>query len=80
MVLPETGVEGSATKAERIRRAIAEFGFEDAAAQPAGCVSVSIGVAVFPEHGSDKQQLIDIADRELYRAKRAGRNRVCVPS
>jgi diguanylate cyclase (GGDEF)-like protein len=79
MVLPETGVEGCAIKAERVRRAIAEHVFEDAEAQPGGCISISIGVAVFPDHASDKQQLIDVADRELYRAKRGGRNRVCMP-
>jgi two-component system, cell cycle response regulator len=77
VVLPETSLDGCAIKAERIRRAIAEYPFEGAAAQPGGCVSVSVGVAVYPEHGNEKQQLIDAADRELYRAKRLGRNRVC---
>jgi diguanylate cyclase (GGDEF)-like protein len=56
---------------------VAEYAFEHADAQPDGCVSVSVGVAAFPAHAADKQQLIDAADRELYRAKRAGRNRVC---
>jgi diguanylate cyclase (GGDEF)-like protein len=80
MVLPETGLEGCAVKAERIRRVVSEFDFADATRQPGGCLSVSIGVAVFPEDGQEKQALIDAADRELYRAKHAGRNRVCLPA
>jgi len=79
IVLPETNLEGSVIKAERIRRLIADFAFEHAAAQPLGRVSVSIGVAAYPEHGAEKQPLIDAADRQLYRAKHEGRNRVSFP-
>ena len=78
MVLPETTIEGAVVKAERIRRTVAEFPFEHRETQPGHCISVSIGVASFPAHGDEKQKLIDAADRELYRAKRGGRNRVCV--
>ena len=77
MVLPQTTIEGAVVKAERIRRTVAEFPFEHRETQPSHCISVSIGVAAFPEHADEKQKLIDAADRELYRAKRAGRNRVC---
>jgi diguanylate cyclase (GGDEF)-like protein len=79
MVLPETGIEGALIKAERVRRRVAEFPFDQADTQPGGVVSISIGLATFPDHGAEKQPLIDVADRELYRAKRAGRNRVCAP-
>jgi len=79
IVVPETNLEGAMIKADRIRRLIAEFAFDHGAEQPLGRVSVSIGVAASPEHGSEKQQLIDIADRQLYRAKHGGRNRVCCP-
>ncbi|MGD8858923.1 MAG: diguanylate cyclase [Myxococcales bacterium] len=78
MVLPETTPEGAEIKAERIRRTIAEYPFRHAEGQPLGCVSVSVGVACFPRDGGDRQTLIDVADRELYRAKHGGRNRVCV--
>jgi diguanylate cyclase (GGDEF)-like protein len=79
IVLPETGIEGALVKAERIRRSIAEFAFVQAESQPGGCITVSIGVVAFPEHGDEKQKLIDAADRELYRAKHGGRNRICSP-
>jgi diguanylate cyclase (GGDEF)-like protein len=41
-----------------------------------GSLTVSCGVAVFPEHGRNLQDLIEAADRALYLAKKAGRNRV----
>ncbi len=41
-------------------------------------VSVSIGLASFPEDGITKNELIENADKALYEAKRKGKNRVCV--
>lgn len=40
--------------------------------------TLSIGICAFPEHGSSATELIDRADRALYRAKEQGRNRVVV--
>jgi len=39
-------------------------------------ITVSIGVASFPEDSSDPIELVEMADSALYRAKRDGRNRV----
>jgi diguanylate cyclase (GGDEF)-like protein len=44
--------------------------------QPVGPVTISIGVAVFPDHGRDVDELIDVADRAMYASKEMGRNRV----
>jgi diguanylate cyclase (GGDEF)-like protein len=76
VLLPETDVRGSVLRAERIRRAVAECEFEHRESQPLGCVSVSVGLACYPDHAHDRQGLVDTADRALYRAKAAGRNRV----
>ena len=40
--------------------------------------SVSLGVAMFPEHGLTGENLLQAADNAMYRAKVAGRNRVVV--
>ena len=78
MVLPETNLAGTGIKAERLREAVSGYNFHDGDGKPVGGVSVSIGVACFPHHGGDKATLIKRADEELYRAKAAGRNRVCI--
>lgn len=40
-------------------------------------ISVSIGVAYFPEHGDDPDALLRYSDRAMYQAKHAGRNQIC---
>jgi diguanylate cyclase (GGDEF)-like protein len=39
-------------------------------------VTVSIGVAAYPEDGMDRDALLHVADALLYKAKREGKNRV----
>ena len=39
-------------------------------------VTISLGVATFPQHAGSKDELIEKADIALYRSKRGGRNRV----
>jgi diguanylate cyclase (GGDEF)-like protein len=39
-------------------------------------ITISVGVATFPEHGKDAESLINSADAALYEAKEKGRNRV----
>jgi diguanylate cyclase (GGDEF)-like protein len=80
IILPATPLEGCIVRAERLRHAIAEYPFEHRELQPGGRVSVSIGIACFPTHASDKQQLIARADAMVYVAKRQGRNRACAES
>jgi diguanylate cyclase (GGDEF)-like protein len=40
-------------------------------------ITISIGVAAFPEDGRDPIQLVELADSALYRAKKSGRNCIC---
>ena len=58
--------------ADRLRRQLTQ---EDSAA---GAVTLSVGIAVFPEHGETGEALIDAADAALYEAKRTGKDRACV--
>ncbi len=64
--------------AERLRQRIAEAPFGDGSGQPDGRLTISLGVAAAPEDGYDAQALLKAADRALYAAKKAGRNRVSV--
>lgn len=73
VILPQTGREGTAVVGERLRAAVEAHTFP--LAQPAQ-ITVSIGLAVFPEDGDNGSALIDASDRALYLAKRRGRNRM----
>jgi len=73
IILPQTGRDGAMVVAERVRAAVA--GHAVPSAQD-GSITVSLGVATFPEDGNDSHSLIAAADRALYLAKGGGRNRV----
>jgi diguanylate cyclase (GGDEF)-like protein len=78
VLLPETDAYGGAIVAERLGAAVRERPVlidprrSDVSDQVP--ISVSIGIAVFPEHGTTAQQVLDAADDALYAAKRAGRD------
>ncbi len=74
VLMPEANHEGALAVAERIRRAVEEHPFEERETQPEGAVTVSLGVATFPEDGVDGDALIGRADAALYLAKEKGRN------
>jgi len=71
LVLVDTEHEGALTVAERIRSEVESTSLADD--RP---LSVSIGVAGFPDDATAKDELLDKADWAMYAAKRAGRNRV----
>jgi diguanylate cyclase (GGDEF)-like protein len=77
-ILPGANESGALQLAERVREAIASSRvvFEGARLN----VTVSLGVAVWPADGKDQEGLLGAADRALYAAKEAGRNRVVAAS
>jgi diguanylate cyclase (GGDEF)-like protein/PAS domain S-box-containing protein len=75
-ILINTNKEGAIAIAERVRRNVAETNFPNEKVQPNGDLTVSIGVATFSSKINTVTDLIREADNALYRAKRAGRNKV----
>ena len=75
-VLPHTPEKGAYIMAERIRKNIEKFAFSHEESQPLGKITISGGIATFPADGSDSHRLIQEADKRMYQAKQAGRNRV----
>jgi diguanylate cyclase len=73
VILPETSLGGALSVAENIRRYFAETPLEGA--KPLGTLTVSIGAACY-DPGESPEDLVSRADRALYHAKNAGRNRV----
>jgi len=76
ILLVDTGHTGAVSVAERIRRTVAETVFEGGGGAPIR-LTISIGVATFPDHSDDREGLLDLADKAMYRAKSLGRNVVC---
>jgi diguanylate cyclase (GGDEF)-like protein len=71
VILPETPLSGAVQVAERIRERIAAAQFPGI-----GRITASIGVSNYPGNARTKDDLIHAADRALYVAKNAGRDRV----
>ncbi len=76
-LLPNTGRAGAYQAAERLRQAVASHIFEGDHQVPLR-VTVSVGVASYPDDSTTREALLRRADVALYNAKRLGRNRVCV--
>jgi diguanylate cyclase (GGDEF)-like protein len=86
VILPHTGTQeneedladGARASAERIRRAIAEMDLPLSEDGVPVHITASVGVAMLPAHAADADELVSKADQALYKAKRAGKDRVAV--
>ena len=71
VILPQCDRENATVVADRLRASVASK-----ATNNGGQVTVSIGVATYPSGAKSKDELVEMADRAMYLAKAAGRNRV----
>jgi diguanylate cyclase (GGDEF)-like protein len=73
LILPETDAEAARLVAQRISKRLAEDGEEPK-------ISVSIGMAIYPDHGETINEILGAADRDLYREKGVPKKRSLLPS
>ncbi|MGV9211162.1 diguanylate cyclase [Micromonospora sp. RB23] len=74
LLLPETDARGAAIVAERLGAAVRETPIAVEAYSGPIVVTVSVGIAVYPDHGSTGREVLEAADDALYVAKAAGRD------
>ena len=75
IILPNTTAEEAIFSAKRMNKAVEEKDFQLNATET-GKVTISVGVATFPDNAETGQDLIEHADKGLYYAKEHGRNQV----
>ena len=76
-LLPGMDIKATVAVAERLREAIKQTNITDKDDQPLPGVTISIGVAEMKIH-DDPHQLIEAADKAMYKAKHSGRDKVCI--
>jgi len=74
-MLPETDAQSCLKVAERIRLAVEHSVIPSGTEKPLPQLTVSLGIAIYPEHGQGLEDVLQAADKALYESKRAGRNR-----
>jgi diguanylate cyclase (GGDEF)-like protein/PAS domain S-box-containing protein len=77
LILSEVDTEGTVKCAESIREAIKHLSLHHRG-QTLGTITVSAGIASYPAHADNSEDLIRAADEALYQAKKAGRDRIFV--
>ena len=77
IICPELSKNEGKILAEKLRLIVANSPFPNQKEMPDASITISVGVAAFPEDTSQGADLIRKADLALYKAKNSGRNQVC---
>jgi diguanylate cyclase (GGDEF)-like protein len=77
VLMPETSKKDAITLASRIQSVVKEVKFEGMENISKSRLTISIGLASFPEDGFSTEALLSLADRMMFRAKKLTRNKVC---
>jgi diguanylate cyclase (GGDEF)-like protein len=78
IILPQTDKIGAYLAAERLREGVEKQVFPGAETQPQKKITISLGLASYPEHGLTDEEILNHADKSLYFAKESGRNRTII--
>ena len=77
LVLPRASLDNTRARAEYLREGVKSLVVQYQG-QVLDAVTASLGIAIFPDHGSTADRVVKAADEALYQAKRSGRDRVVV--
>ena len=77
VVMPETDLSTAFEKVEKIRHIVADTPIHIAKQDVTAKLTISAGVASFPDDSSEEDDLLGVADKRMFDAKNAGRNQVC---
>ena len=78
IILPYTDLAGAQIGAKRIKKVISSHPFDPQISIPSKPMTISMGIAAYPANAMTPQELVQKADKALYRAKEKGKNRICL--
>ena len=78
VILPDSSLAVAVQRAEHLRAAVQRLGSDPEGGLPA--ITLSTGVALFPDHGKTADDVLRAADAAMYQAKQSGRDRVAAAS
>lgn len=78
IIAPQSDISGTVVLADKLRKEVENHGFISSEVGREFKTTCSIGIAMYPEHTDDCEDLISKADQALYESKRKGRNNVSV--
>ncbi len=76
VILPEIDLHNAYYVGEKLRNAVITSTFAGDDKIPGKGITISLGVAAFPENGDTEKMILERADEALYKAKEQGRNQV----
>ena len=79
ILMPECDLNGAVTLANRLIEAVGNLKLETMDSHIVS-ITISVGIAMYPEHGQSQKELFVIADNMMYKAKGGGKNGIKVPT